>query len=101
MPSVASALPVTTAFRSYADDYTARAKRDIEQLDAIISELERREAESGRRGSDLLTLSDRAKDSADEFTFEERRSALAAIGFRAYANGDDPTRWRYEVEMAG
>jgi DNA invertase Pin-like site-specific DNA recombinase len=96
-----SNIKAAPALRSYADDYTARVKRDIGQLDAIIGELERREAESGRRGSDLLTLSERAKGGDGEFTFEERRSALSALGFRAYANGDDPARWRYKVEIAG
>jgi hypothetical protein len=95
-----SNLSAAPALRSYADDYAARARRDIEQLDAIIGELEGGEAESGRRGSDLLALSVRAKGGDDDFTFEERRSALAALGFRAYANGDDPARWHYNVERA-
>ena len=95
-----SSLPADPALRSYADEYTARAGRDIEQLDAIIGELERREADSRRLGSDLFNLCERAKDSADQFTFEERRSVLATLGFKTYANGDDPARWRYEVGVA-
>lgn len=95
-----SNLPADPALRSYADEYAARAGRHIEQLDAIVAELEGRESESSRCGSDLLALSERAKGGEDEFTFEERRSALSALGFKAYANGDDPARWRYEVEIA-
>jgi len=93
-----SSLSAAPALRSYADDYAARARRDIEQLDAIIRELQGREVEFGQRGSDLLRLSERAKG-GDELTFDERRSALAALGFRAYANGDDSARWRYELVM--
>jgi DNA invertase Pin-like site-specific DNA recombinase len=95
-----SNLPADLSLRTYADEYATRAARNIEQLDAIIGELERREADSRRLGSNLLSLCERANDSADQFTFEERRSALSALGFRAYANGDDPASWRYEVEMA-
>jgi DNA invertase Pin-like site-specific DNA recombinase len=95
-----SNFPADPLLRPYADEYTARAGRDIAQLDSIIGELERREAEFRRRDSDLLDLCRRAKDGADEFTFEERRSVIAALGFKAYANGDDPARWRYEVDVA-
>ena len=51
-----------------------------------------------RRAAELAALCERAQAGGSEFTFDERRLALATLGFRAFANGEDAARWRYETD---
>ena len=69
----------------------------------LIAELEGRMAEPLRRAADLghlIDLGRRYRNDLDRFTFDERRLALRALGFKASANGDDPARWRHEAGVA-
>lgn len=81
----------------------SRAAREKGELEKVIAELECRMGESLQRAADLkqvLDLCAQSRDDLDRFTFEERRLTLRALGYRAYANGDDPARWRYEAVIA-
>jgi DNA invertase Pin-like site-specific DNA recombinase len=73
-----------------------RARR---QLGTIIAELEARVGESLQRITNLRRLRQLDGRSLDRLTFEEQRLAITTLGFKAYANGDDPARWRYEVTV--
>jgi hypothetical protein len=76
----------------------SRAAREKGELGKVIAELEGRTGESLKRAADLGQLLDLcARGDLDRFAFDERRLALRAVGFRAFANGDDPSRWRYEA----
>jgi hypothetical protein len=70
-----------------------------QRLGRIVVELEGREGDSVRPAADLLRLCGRASKGVGDLTFDERRLALEALGFKVYANGDDPARWRYEVSV--
>ena len=78
----------------------ARAAREKRELGKAVAELESRVGEPLRRAADLkqvLDLRAQYRNDLDRFTFDERRLALRALGFRARASGDDPARWRYEA----
>ena len=69
-------------------------------MEKVVAELEGCMGSSLHRAADLgrlITLREQYRDSLDRFTFDGRRLALRALGFKAYANGDDPARWRYEA----
>ena len=70
------------------------------ELEKVIAELEGRTGEALKRAADLrqlIDLRERYGDALDRFTFDERCLALRALEFKAFANGDDPSRWRYEA----
>ncbi|MDQ3816996.1 MAG: recombinase family protein [Acidobacteriota bacterium] len=86
----------------YIERELAHASREKQQLEKTINELETRINEANQRIADLRYLSDYCdliRDNLDSFTFEDQRLALRALGFKVHANGDDPSRWRYEVSI--
>ena len=81
----------------------SRAARERGELEKLIAELEGRTGEGLKRAADLrqlIDLRERYGDSLDRLTFDERRLALRALGFKALANGEDPARWRYEAGVS-
>lgn len=78
----------------------SRVAREKGELEEVIAELEGHLGEPLRRTAELRQLIDlcaQAGNDLDRFTFGERRLTLQALGFKAYANGDDPARWRCEA----
>ena len=78
----------------------SRAAREKGELEKVIAEIEGRMGNPLQRAADLrrlIDLREQHRDSLDRFTFDERRLALRALGFKAFANGDDPSHWRYEA----
>ena len=49
-----------------------------------------------RHLSDYCAL---VRENLGQFTFEEQRLALRALGFKLYVNGNEPDLWRYEVSI--
>ena len=77
--------------------YLEQATRVEQRLGRIVDELEKREGGLARPAATLRRLCERA--GGGELTFDERRLALEALRFKAFANGDDPGRWRYEASI--
>ncbi|MBC7933195.1 MAG: recombinase family protein [Rubrivivax sp.] len=73
-------------------------ERGSRQLGSSILELEARMGEATRCVDNLRRLHERCP--LDRLTLDEQRLALLALGFKVYANGDDQTRWRYDVTIA-
>lgn len=81
----------------------SRAAREKGEMEKVITELEGRMGGSLKLAADLRRLIDlraQALGDLDSFTFDDRRLALRALGFKAFANGDDPARWRSEAAIA-
>ncbi len=79
--------------------YVEQADGVMRCLEGILAELERRDGEDGRCAAGLLSLCDLVKAGGADLTFDGRRLALSALDFKAYANGADPTRWRYQTSI--
>lgn len=89
------------AIKRIREHVAAQATRELRQLEKTIAELERRIGEARQGMDDLRALRDCcARQNLDDFDFDGRRLALRALGFKAFANGDDPARWRYEVGIS-
>ena len=87
------------ALRAYAGRHVEQQFREKRQLGGVIDELEARASEGRRRADELrhVLLIARERGGLESFTFEERRLALEVLGVKVHANGDDPARWRYEI----
>lgn len=79
--------------------YLEQATREERALGRLVAELEERQDKVARPAGDLLRLCERARQGVGNLTFDERRLALKALGFKMFANGDDPTRWCHEQSI--
>ena len=79
--------------------YLEQAMREEQGLGRLVAELEERQDKVARPAGDLLRLCERVRNGVGELTFDERRIALKALGFKMFANGNDPMRWRHEPSI--
>lgn len=88
--------------RSYMAREVGRATREKQQLERTIAEIEARIKETQRRVTDLRHLVNRCaltNGCLNLFTFEDQGLVLRALGVIVRANGDDPARWHYALDI--
>jgi hypothetical protein len=102
---------LVSRFRSSADNATLwpyiereikQASLERQQLESAITELEARINVAHQRVADLRYLNDYCslvRENLAQFTFDDQLLALRALGVKVFANGDEPTGWRYEVSI--
>jgi DNA invertase Pin-like site-specific DNA recombinase len=88
------------ALHSVFERALAQAEREKQQMEGAIAEIEKRIDEALRPASELSRLRELSGLAREALSFDERRLALRALGVKVYANGDEPTHWRYEIGLA-
>lgn len=97
--------------RDAVDDY--RLTQDIErefqiatrervQLESEIAIIESRLSEQKAIKADIRSLEqycNRVRNALDSFGFEDKRLAFQGLGLKVFANGTDPSNWRFEIRI--
>lgn len=88
--------------RPYIEREIAQATREKQQLEKAIKELEAQTGEARWRAVDLRRLIEDGaftRENLENLSFDDQVLAVRALGVKVYANGDDPSGWRYVVDI--
>jgi DNA invertase Pin-like site-specific DNA recombinase len=88
--------------RPYIEREIAQATREKQQLEKTLKELEAQTGEARRCAIDLRRLSECgafARENLENLSFDDQVLAVRGLGVKVYANGEDPSGWRYVVSM--